>query len=415
MNNNIVLRSNPLKDKSPEEIKSIYTKMSASKYKTFLECPRKFYYSYIDKLPRQDTEIFTFGSAVHHGLETIARKVMETGCPVTTADYEESYQAFRDYMSRVVDNSAIIHNTALFEEGEKLIKEELDRRRADLVPEKIIAVEQEFDIEFPEGVRINGFIDKIVQLDDNTIKIVDYKTSNTAMSWQDARTDEQLSMYDLAAFYIFPQFPNRIVELNYLRLKKTVTSSRTDTQRYSFRQQLFSVRNGLLKFVESILSKEDGYIPEGKLSTFCSWCQFKHSCNTYNNSLIQVGSAFKIPEVTPSSFLTIYKDIKNTITELEQLKRDLTKWALIHLDNENNSKITNGTEEVYTLSNSNRTYSAKVLAEYLDLNTLLGCVDVSNSKLDEILSNLPSDVVAQIQQSAQYRLQSPQIRTRKVK
>lgn len=418
MENNLITinnRINPLKDKPIQDVIDIYTKWSASKYKTFLECPRKFYFSYIDKLPKQDTEIFTFGGAVHYGLELVNKSKLFNSSPITDLDYEMACQGFREFMSRATNDSSIVHDLSLFEEGEKLIRNELDRRRADSLPEKIIGVEQEFDLEFADGVRIVGYIDKIIQLDDSTIKIVDYKTSKTALSWNDARTDEQLSMYDLAAIYLFPQFPQRVIELNYLRLSKTVTSTRTDVQRYSFRQQLLAAKEGLSRFINNIKNADSNFIPEGKLSTFCAWCQFKHSCSTYTDSLIQVGTAFNMPEITPQSFIKIYKDIKNSMTELENYKKELTKWALQHLDAEWCAPISDGAEEVYTLSNSNRTYDPNILAQHLSLSDLLSCVDVSNSKLDQVLNTVSSETASIIQQSAQYRLQSPQIRTRKVK
>lgn len=405
---------NPLLNKTPEEVESIYKKLSASKMKTFLECPRKFYYSYIDKMPRRDTEIFTFGSAVHHGLETVTLPRINNPMPITDADYQTAYQAFRNYMSRGVDDSAVVHDTSLFNEGIELIKRELDRVKAAPVPEKILAVEQEFDLEFQEGVRIYGFIDKVTELDSNTLLITDYKTSRIPLSWEEATTDEQISMYDLACSVLYPQYSKIVLELNYLRLDKKVSSTRTDIDRYSFRQQMLAIKTGLKRFVDSIIQQPYESIPDGKLSPFCAYCDYKHDCNTYTDSLIKIGSAFQLPEVTPKSFIGIYKDVKNTIKELQQLERDLKHWALLYLDSEG-AELASETEQAYTITKTSRIYDPMVLAQYLDLTTLLGCCTVSKKNLDGVLQTLPSDVVAAIQQSAEYRLRSPELHTKKLK
>lgn len=407
-------KSNPLLNKTADELENIYKKLSASKIKTFLECPRKFYYNYIDRLPRRDTEIFTFGSAVHYGLETVTAGKLSNPSYMTPQDYQNAYQSFREYMCRGIEDSTTINDTSLFNEGVDLITKELDRVNAEPVPEKVLAVEQEFDLEFPEGVRIYGFMDKVRELDSQTLLVTDYKTSRVPLSWEEARTDEQISMYDLACSVLYPQYSKIVLELNYLRLDKKVTSTRTDIERYSFRQQLLAIRTGLKKFVDSISQEPYESVPEGKLSPFCAYCDYKHNCSTYTESLIKIGSAFQIPEVTPESFVSIYKDVKNTIKELQQLEKDLKQWALVYLNSEE-AELANDKEQAYTITKTSRVYDPFTLAKYLDMTTLLSCCNISNQNLDAVLQTLPSDVVAAIQQSAEYRLRSPELRTKKVK
>ena len=51
--------------------------LSKSKINTFIECPRKFKYRYIDEISEEPNEYMAFGTAVHEIAEEIAMELME--------------------------------------------------------------------------------------------------------------------------------------------------------------------------------------------------------------------------------------------------------------------------------------------------------------------------------------------------
>ena len=51
--------------------------LSKSKINTFIECPRKFKYRYIDEISEEPNEYMAFGTAVHEIAEEIAIELME--------------------------------------------------------------------------------------------------------------------------------------------------------------------------------------------------------------------------------------------------------------------------------------------------------------------------------------------------
>lgn len=61
-------------------------KYSYTKVALFDQCPRRYKYKYIDKLPEPYNEIFTVGKAVHKGLEAksvdVAIKYLKENVPV---------------------------------------------------------------------------------------------------------------------------------------------------------------------------------------------------------------------------------------------------------------------------------------------------------------------------------------------
>lgn len=94
---------------------------------------------------------------------------------------------------------------------------------------KIIGIEKKFEYDV-EGTpaRIKGFIDLVVELDEDTIEVYDWKTGSYAMNYDTARKDPQVLLYFLSARHLFPQYKHVIVTLDYLQ-KKPVTIPLSDT------------------------------------------------------------------------------------------------------------------------------------------------------------------------------------------
>lgn len=68
-----------------------------------------------------------------------------------------------------------------------------------------------------EPVKMNGFIDLLVEYDEETLLVVDYKTGYSIPSYQDFTEDLQPRMYSLAAKMIFPQYKYCWVQFDYFR------------------------------------------------------------------------------------------------------------------------------------------------------------------------------------------------------
>jgi len=67
--------------------------------------------------------------------------------------------------------------------------------------------------------RIYGFIDLILEIDDDTIEIIDWKTGKKAENAESIMKDPQFLIYNLASSILYPQYKNRIITVHYLRSK----------------------------------------------------------------------------------------------------------------------------------------------------------------------------------------------------
>jgi len=208
--------------------------VSATYISSFTQCLQKFFFKYhTDKKPVMTGEARAFGIAVHEALEFMYERLSKSGNLPTEEDYNAVYKHFLD---SGVQNSLVSQD--LYDEGRAMLKARLDSYDP---AEKILGLELRFGFDFedsvdvstPGGTPLIGAIDKIFELDEDTIVVSDYKTSRTALTDAEAAIDPQMSLYDLVIHQLFPQYKNVIIVIDYLRLKPVITH-RTEEQRLWF-------------------------------------------------------------------------------------------------------------------------------------------------------------------------------------
>lgn len=327
---------------SNKKKKFVFERLSASMLKTWLLCKRKFHHQYIDGIKSAPNTSFTLGTSAHFALEQANRSLADSPRQLNPLEIEHYVQIFRDTAAKL-----FVTDLSLFETGQELVSKELNSLDPE---EKIIGIEKEFDLLTPEGVRIYGFIDKISEVDSNTIKITDYKTSVIPLSYEEARVDEQLSMYDLAARLMYPEYENRILELKYLRSGDSVISYRSQIESETFRKLLVSIYSAIKQYVKQATDH-----PTGELNHFCNWCSYKNNCPQYieiANTLLP--SAPTTLELTDSSFIKMYEKVCAIYKAAEEWKDILKVWALTRIEADPETQISDG-ERAVTIYSSTRT------------------------------------------------------------
>ncbi len=383
-----------------------YERLSASMMKTWLQCKRKFYCNYVLKEYNPPQEHFTLGLAVHSVLEEVNKSIKKNPRSLNAFEIEDYIQLFRDTAAK-----NFVLNTSLFEVGEEILRSELIKPNK----EELLGIEMEFDLTTPEGVRIYGFMDKVVKIDDTTVKIIDYKTSQNPMSYEDARTDEQIAMYDLAVSMLYPDIPKRIVELHYVRTDDRVSIVKSDSERKSFRLILLSVNKAILEFLQNL----DPAVLNGDVNSYCSWCSFKDGCpnyNKYKNTMLPEVAASL--ELTDDTFIEKWSFVSNIINIAEKWKDELKLWAAMRLEMDPGTTIENGEKEVYMSSSTRRDYDTVGICKLIDLKDLLGAatdgnpiVKINTKALDQYLKiKKDKKLLAKVEKYTTIKFNSPSIR-----
>jgi len=392
-----------------------YEKLSVSMMKVWFLCKRKFHQHYIDRAPQPPQENFTLGTSVHYALE-MANKSLQKDLRELNAMEIDS---FKNLFLQIAAGSFVV-DPILFSSGAIMVKDELSR--PEVATEKIIGIEEEFNIVTPEGVRIYGFIDKIVEVNADTIRIIDYKTSKTPMSWAEAKNDQQLSMYDLAMSLKFPQYTNRELELRYLRTGVSVTVTKSVDDQYEFRQLLKNVDLQIKDYMK-VVEETAAVAPEGGINEFCSWCPYKQNCKAYVDRVNTIlPEAPATHDLTDASFLETWQRVNSIIKAAESWKDSLKFWAVERMNNDPETTITDGEKEIYSISATTKEYDVVKIGKMVPLDELLGSltgeslVKINKKKFEDYLRIKGDRKLTQKADAACYvRIGAPQVRLKGAK
>jgi DNA helicase-2/ATP-dependent DNA helicase PcrA len=200
------------------------TYLSYSQLQTFDICPMHYKMRYILRIPTPQTPAQSFGTSIHGALRDFYQHwVMGDEVDIkNVSDFLKNNWITEGYSSKKHEESA-------FEKAKKLAIEYLDANfKKDKLP---LAVEQPFNF-LLSGIKIGGRIDRIDQIDKNTIEIIDYKTGKNVPDEKKLAKDLQLTFYALAATEVRDNILNRkpeniILSLVYLEEGKKFSTTRT--------------------------------------------------------------------------------------------------------------------------------------------------------------------------------------------
>lgn len=165
---------------------------SASRLKTYLECKRKYYYRYIQKIQAKKEEELNEGAFLHLLLEHLYRE------KDSYASKEEMHKNIDILLDKLLpfDNAKISYQKLLWKEKLKgFMTSQVDHFNADW---KVVEREKEFQGNIG-GLRFKGRIDRIDQDATHTL-VLDYKSGQTKEANKtknlEKLTDFQMSIYN---------------------------------------------------------------------------------------------------------------------------------------------------------------------------------------------------------------------------
>jgi len=234
--------------------------ISNSKRETFKQCRLKYKYNYVNRYESTDignTGALHFGSFIH--------EIFEKGYTSTSLNQlleianglKDKYD-FPDKYNKDI---------------EKCLKNFL-RFNAQLPKETLI--EHHFVEEVIEGIKHEGYIDRIVKSPSGTVLVIDYKTSRREKSKFELFNDNQGKSYVYAAHKLTRAPIKDITFSHYYPLTNnivavTYTEGATRQHIKSIIDEVWTIRK----------CKSDDLYPSK--NEFCQWCSYKSICPLYND------------------------------------------------------------------------------------------------------------------------------------
>ncbi|HMO61044.1 MAG TPA: ATP-dependent DNA helicase [Ferruginibacter sp.] len=251
--------------------------MNVTALNNYLKCPLQFYYQSLIRIPTGKNEATEFGSAVHHALEKLFRKMQENGKELfpPKADMIED---FKWYLRRHRENFTPEAFSRRLEYGEKILADYYDKYIHEW--NKIVAVERNIRGVVVQGVPLKGKLDKL-EFNGRDINVVDYKTGDIdkalpKLKGPDDKNPDGGDYWRQAVFY-------KLLIDNYEQKDWKAISTEFDfvepDKKNQYRKQKLVITPAdtetvtqQLKMVWDKIQNRDFYTGCGKAD--CHWCNF---------------------------------------------------------------------------------------------------------------------------------------------
>ncbi|MCB0826110.1 MAG: PD-(D/E)XK nuclease family protein [Armatimonadetes bacterium] len=242
--------------------------ISPSKMTTYLACPTKYMWTYIDSRGKwylRSKSYYSFGTSLHSVLQRFhdsGDKGVTTTAEAVAALEESWVQAGYESQEQMMQALG---------EGKEIVEKYVEESLAAPVTAKTLFVEKMFRRDLGSFVLI-GRVDRIDEREGGDIDIVDYKSGRSGVNEDDLRNDLAMSAYQLI---LQEHFPGR-------KIWATIIALRADSRAsVSFStEELEQFKQDMMALAIEILDRDwENHVPVAK--SLCSKCDFLPLCNKH--------------------------------------------------------------------------------------------------------------------------------------
>lgn len=283
--------------------------LSATHLDDYLECPVKFYYKYVLKIPTVPSIYIIFGNAVHKALELFFDKMLKS----YTKQYPDIEQLIFGFKNEMSKNRHFLSQTEFdnfINYGINIVFPSLYNNFIDeWESNKKIITENNIRNVVVNNVPIKGKIDYMQILDNNLVKVIDFKTgkfnSNKSKyhappdSLNEKKRSKKENLYGgkywrQIVFYYLLINNNKLN--NYKVLEGEIIYVEQNQKKEFDRFKIFLSQEEIL-FVEILITEVYGKIKNHEFNVGCNekdceWCNFNknyinNASNNYESLLIE--------------------------------------------------------------------------------------------------------------------------------
>lgn len=238
---------------------------SPSRLKTFFDCPRKYEFSVVRKLPTLPSPHFDLGTNVHAALRDWlglrpSQRTRENLIEFHRAAWRKNRPAFA--------NRSRDELRTWGERGNAMLLRYADAVAPDLEP---VMIEKLVSADYGDVV-VGGRVDRVDELPDGSLRVIDYKTGKFPKSPARFREEDLAApVYARATSGAFAGTPVSEVELQYLESGESLVF--TIDEAWQAHKDL-----AVVSAANAVRAAEKSQAFEPRPSRLCEWCDFRQRC-----------------------------------------------------------------------------------------------------------------------------------------
>lgn len=242
--------------------------LSPSKITTYLACPSKYRWTYVDERGRwflRSKSYFSFGTTLHKVLQRF-HDSGDTGVETVEQAVAAVEESWIDAGYRSAQEMQEARG-----EGKSIVAAYVEQATLAPTGAKTIMVEKQLRVEFDDFVLI-GRLDRVDEWPDGTLEIIDYKSGRDHVTDEEVESDLAMACYQLMLHTLYPDRPIRASILA-LRSNTKGTWAMSDVEMEQFRTDLVGL--GI-----EILNREYDQI-DPSYRALCPSCDFLPLCRKH--------------------------------------------------------------------------------------------------------------------------------------
>src|SRR3989338_418553 len=368
---------------------------SYSSLQTYKQCPQKYKFQEIDRVPSKKSKEAVFGTLIHSSLKFMFEK---TPLFPTLDEVIEFYRSNFPPAENSIFETEIVRN-AYFGEGLKMLKNFYAKNAPWNF--SVIDLESRFEIPLVDEKRqethiLSGKIDRIDKLPDESYEIIDYKTSKRLPSQESVDNDLQLSIYSLGVQKKWPHLKTEQIKVSLYFLKhgEKLTSSRTT-------DSIKKTQDDVIDTIGQIRNKlEKNEIFEPIPSPLCDYCSYRSICPAWRHLYRKIpNSKSQIPNEDIEKIIKEYFELKKTDqaneTRLDELQRQIKDY----MEQKNLTRVFGDDGYISKSAQIRHKYNFEAIRQILEpLGKWQEILDADEKKLKILMKSLPEEIQQKIKE-----------------
>ena len=365
-------------------------RLSYSALDTFKQCPQKYKFQYVDKIPAPKSKEAIFGTLVHSALKYFHEpEHIVSPTEEDLLDFWSSNWAPENFGDPREE-------AALFAQGVQILKNYYAKN----APQRftIAALETPFAVLVSldtETHTITGRIDRVDKIDDGSFEVIDYKTSKAMPSQQNVDANLQLATYHIGITNRWPAIKdeNRPVKTSLYFLKHGEKLSCVKSN-----EHLEFAKEHIVKMLEQITKADaqNKFLPQP--SPLCSFCAYQKICPVWKHKFRGGKIFFNDQDVHTliNEYLTIDDEIGQKEKRMAEIKETFSQF----MDQENMERLFSGDGYISRKLQQRFKYDPCLVRDILEpLGRWSDVLKLDETKLKRAAKDMPSDIRQKIDET----------------